>query len=277
MLDRTHEDIGNIIHFEHVNLRQPDQHLATLFYVLGLGLTRDPYMMVGLDNMWINAGRNQIHLPTGNPQQLRGSIGLVIPDLNALNERLHEVAPRLAGSRFSFRETANAIEAICPWGNRYRCHPVSREFGQMQLGIPYVEFTVPAGTATRIARFYREVMNAPADSVDNGSLIASVVAGRDQYLRFRETSEYIGPYDGHHIQIYIANFSGPYRTLLERNLITRDVDQHEWRFRDIVDLDTNEVLFTIEHEVRSLKHPLYARPLANRNPAQNNRNYTPEH
>src|SRR5689334_10053766 len=66
--DRTLEDIGNIVHLEHVNVKQPDQRLATIFYISGLGLTRDPYMKVGVDNMWVNAGRNQIHLPTGNPQ-----------------------------------------------------------------------------------------------------------------------------------------------------------------------------------------------------------------
>ena len=42
---------------------------------------------------------------------------------------------------------------------------------------------------------------------------------------------------------------------------------------DIIDLDTSEVLFQIEHEVRSVTHPLYARPLVNRNPAQSNRGY----
>jgi hypothetical protein len=118
-------------------------------------------------------------------------------------------------------------------------------------------------------------MNAPADAcARDGSTTASVVVGRDQYLRFRETGDRIPAYDGHHIQIYIANFSGPYRRLLERGLITRDIDPHEWRFQDIVDPDSSEVLFRIEHEVRSLKHPLYGRPLVNRNPAQNNRNYS---
>jgi hypothetical protein len=29
----------------------------------------------------------------------------------------------------------------------------------------------------------------------------------------------------------------------------------------------------VEHEVRSLRHPLYGRPLVNRNTAQTNRNY----
>ena len=272
--DRTHEDIGNIVHLEHVNVRQPDQRLATLFYVLGLGLTRDPYMMVGLDNMWINIGRNQMHLPTGPPQQLRGTIGLVVPDLSALKQRLSEVVSPLSDSQFGFTDRERFVEATCPWGNRFRCHAPEPDFGYRELGIPYVEFSTPPGTAARIARFYREIMGAAAEAgVRNGSVTAWVCTGRDQYLFFRETDDRIEPYDGHHIQVYIADFSSPYRRLLERKRITRDVDPHEWRFQEIVDVDTNEILFTIEHEVRSLKHPLYARPLVNRNPAQTNRDY----
>ena len=36
-------------------------------------------------------------------------------------------------------------------------------------------------------------------------------------------------------------------------------------------------MFALEHEVRSMRHPLYARPLVNRNPAQTNRDYMPDH
>jgi len=49
------------------------------------------------------------------------------------------------------------------------------------------------------------------------------------------------------------------------------------RFNDIIDLDTREVLFTIEHETRAQTHPMYGRPLVNRNPAQTNRDYKPGH
>jgi hypothetical protein len=271
--DRSLEDVGNIVHLEHVNVRQPDQRLATLFYVSGLGLTRDPYMMVGVDNMWVNIGRSQFHLPTGSPQRVRGTIGLVMPDLHALKERLRDLPPMLAGTQFEFVEHEGFVAATCPWGNRFRCH-AEPELGRAQLGIVYVEFTVPAGTAAPIARFYREIMNASANAgLREGSVCARVATGADQYLLFRETAESIPAYDGHHVQIYIANFSDPYRRVVERNLITRDLDPHEWRFKDIVDVDTNEVIFTIEHEVRSLKHPLYARPLVNRNPGQNSGNY----
>src|SRR5215468_4768870 len=76
--NRAAEDLGNSIHLEHVNVQVPDQRLATLFYVAGLGLTRDPYLMVSDSNMWVNVGRSQFHLPTGAAQVLRGHTGLVI-------------------------------------------------------------------------------------------------------------------------------------------------------------------------------------------------------
>lgn len=256
---------GNIVHFEHVNLKQPDQRLATIFYISGLGFTRDPYMKTGVENMWVNIGRNQIHLPTGDPQRLRGTIGLIVPDLDALRQRLARVAPLLAGTAFAFEEKDGAVAATCPWGNRFRCQAPSEEFGSIELGLPYVEFTVPKGTASSIARFYREIMGA--------RVATSVGVGRNQFLRFRETDEPLPAYDGHHIQVYISDFSGPYRRLRERNLITREPDRFEWRFRDIVDPHTNEALYTLEHEVRSITHPLYGRPLVNRNPSQDNRNY----
>ena len=57
--DRRAEDIGNIVEFGHVNIRVPDQQRAVLFYVMGLGLTRDPYLVTGVDNAWINVGTCQ--------------------------------------------------------------------------------------------------------------------------------------------------------------------------------------------------------------------------
>ena len=78
--DRRRQDTGNILFLEHVNVKVPDQTVATTFYVQGLGFTRDPYLMVSTENMWINIGQQQFHLPTGAPQVLRGWVGLVVPD-----------------------------------------------------------------------------------------------------------------------------------------------------------------------------------------------------
>jgi catechol-2,3-dioxygenase len=273
--DRAAEDLGNSIHLEHVNVRIPDQRLATLFYAAGLGLTRDPAMMVGDGNMWINVGRSQFHLPTGKAQVLRGHTGIVIAGRAALLDRLAALRERLAGTRFAFSEHNDHVAATCPWGNRVRLYePDPARFGRIALGIPYVEFDVPVGTVDAIADFYRRILDVPAQ-VERGtdSPVARVTVGHDQHLVFRETEQPQPEFDHHHVQIYIVNFSGPYRRLRERNLVSQEDNQYQYRFRDIVDLDSGRHLFTVEHEVRSVTHPMCLRPLVNRNPMQTNRNY----
>ena len=271
--DRARQDLGNIVLLEHVNVCIPDQRLATIFYLSGLGLTRDPYLMAGVDNMWVNAGRSQFHLPSRGTQVLRGHVGIVMPDLAALKRRLQKVAPLLAETRFAWEERGGAVEATCPWGNRYRCHAPAPEFGSAELAIAYVEFDVPPGSAAGITRFYQQIMNAHAQLETGATAVAVISTGAAQRLRFRETTRPLPEYDGHHVQVYVTDFSGPHRRLLERGLITEESDEYQYRFRDLVDPADGRKLFTIEHEVRSLTHPLYARPLVNRNPEQSNRNY----
>ena len=272
--DRSTQDVGNIVALEHVNVMIPDQQVATLFYVVGLGLTRDPYLMTGLENMWINIGQQQFHLPTGRPQVLRGHVGLVIPDHGELPARLEAIKPRLAGTRFEYALEDKHIRVVSPWGNVIRCYAPGPAFGTMTLGMAYVEFLVEPGAADGIARFYRAALGAPALAVRNGGgTAARVTVGPHQELVFRETADAIPAYDGHHLQIYIANFSGPHRWLGERGLVTEESNWYQYRFQDIVDPDTYRPLFTIEHEVRSLLSPLYMRPLVNRNPAQRQPTY----
>jgi hypothetical protein len=277
--DRAAEDLGNIVALEHVNVTVPDQQPATLFYVAGLGLTRDPYLFTSTNNMWVNVGRSQFHLPTrSEPQVLRGNIGLVVPDRKALLERLTKMRKLLDGTRFDFREHDGFVETTCPWGNHIRCYEPSRRFGPTTLGIPYVEFDVPLGCADGIARFYREIMGASAALMDDRQgAYACVAAGNGQNLFFRETDRPQRPYDGHHIQIYVCDFSGPYKRLAQKDLIFEESDQHQYRFKDILDPNSGKMLFTIEHEVRSMKHPLYLRPLVNRNPGQSIFHYAPGH
>jgi len=276
--DRSVENLGNIVGLEHVNVTVPDQITATLFYITGLGLTRDPYLTTGIVNMWVNAGRSQFHLPIGNAQVLRGRVGLIMPSLDRLTARLRAIKGQLSATHFGYKRQGNRngkwVDVTCPWGNRFRCHEPDTQFGRIMLGLPYVEFDVPRGAASGIARFYREIFSAPA-SVDGK--VARVQAGISQSLRFRETSATLADFDEHHIQIYVSNFSGPYDRLRERGLVAREDNQHQYRFRDIVDLDSGDTLFTVEHEVRSMTHPLYARPMLNRNPDQSNIRYAPDH
>jgi len=276
--DRKRQDLGNIVLLEHVNVTIPDQRLATIFYLSGLGLTRDPYLMAGIENMWVNVGRSQFHLPSRGPQVLRGHVGIVIPDPAALKCRLQKVAPLLAETRYAWEERDGVVEATCPWGNRFRCHAPAPEFGDTELAIAYVAFDVPPGTARGIARFYEDIMGARA-AVDGaaGGETAVISVSATQRLRFRETARPLPDYDGHHVQVYVSDFSGPHRRLLERGLVTEESDEYQYRFRDLVDPASGKALFTIEHEVRSLTHPLYARPLVNRNPEQSNRSYVRGH
>lgn len=272
--DYAEEDIGSIVLLEHVNVQIPDQALATLFYVVGLGFTRDPYLNVGLQNMWANVGEQQFHLPTGNAQVVRGHIGIVVPELNLLKSRLQAVEERLSSTKFSWSREKEYVALICPWGNRFRCYEPQERFGDMSLGMPYVEFHVKPTMAKGIARFYQKVMGAPATVASkDGTNAACVAIGRNQWLFFRETKEEIPRYDGHHIAVYTANFSGPYGFLMRRNLIMEDVRNHQFRFKDIVDPESGEKLFELEHEVRSLRHPMYHRFFVNRDPTQTQRGY----
>lgn len=274
--DRAAESLGNVVELQHVNLRIPDQRVATAFYISGLGLTRDPFLMTGTDNMWANAGASQFHLPTGAPQVLHGTTGLVVPDRAQLLDRLARVRGALEGTRFGFEETEDGAEATCPWGNRIRCHAPDRaRFGPVRLGVPYVEFDVPRGTAEGIARFYREVLGAPAWTEEGG--VARALVAKRQYLVFREGDRPAPAFDGHHVQIALADFGGPYAKLRERGLISREDNAWQYRFRDIVDPAGGAVLFTVEHEVRSMTHPMFARPLVNRNAAITNQNYAAGH
>ena len=262
------EDIGNIVAMEHVNVQVPDQATAMLFYLVGLGFTRDPHMMVGLENMWVNIGEQQFHLPTREPQVLRGTIGIVTPDLAALEGRLASLAPRLEGTAFAYSRDGDVLNVTCPWGNQLRCHEASAAWGGILVGVPYVEFTVPTGTAAGIASFYQQALGAPATVEErDGDPTAVVEVGTYQQLRFRESAS-VPEYDGHHIAIYVADFSGSFGYLAERGLVTEAPRNHQYRFKDIVDPASGEKLFTIEHEVRGLRHPLYRRPLVNRTVGQ---------
>lgn len=273
--DRTVEDVGNIVEFGHVNVRVPDQQIATLFYVSGLGMTRDPFLMTSTDNMWINIGTSQFHLPTGPAQVVRGTTGIVVPNLATTLQRLGRVRAKLGHTKFAFAERDGAIEVTCPWGNRLRLHAPDPKFGPIVLGMPYVELDAPAGSLERIVRFYREILGAVADVTRDEKGPCARIGVGDTALIYRETDTEQPVYDGNHIQISLADFSGPHRKLQARGLITEESDQHQYRFVSVVDLDSGDVLVDVEHEVRSMRHPLYARALINRNPEQSNMHFAP--
>jgi hypothetical protein len=152
--------------------------------------------------------------------------------------------------------------------------PDEARFGAISLGMPYLEFDVPMGTAKGIAKFYRKIFGAKTCVDGKGAdRVARIGVGYHQEFRFRQKKGVPAAYDGHHIQVYVQNFSGPYHALVKREMLTEESNAYQYRFEHIVDVGTNETLFEIEHEVRSMTHPLYARPLVNRNPMQSQQSY----
>ncbi len=261
--DRAAEDVGNILAMEHVNLTVPDQEMAALFYVTGLGFTRDPYMDFGTFNMWINVGEQQFHLPKSSAQRFRGHIDITVPSLDELKVRLERLGKPLKDTEFGWEIYDDHIGVTCPWGNSLRCFAPDPAIG-MALGIHNLEIQIPEGTSAEIADFYRVVFATPATAND---ATAQVSIGRNQTMRFVETDAPIAAYDRHHIAIYVADFSSPHQWLVEHDRITEESDQHQYRFQALTD-GTDTELVELEHEVRSLHHPMHARNLVNRNAGQ---------
>ena len=175
--------------------------------------------------------------------------------------------PLLKGTKFEFSRSGEVVDVTCPWGSRVRVHaPDAARFGSMSLGMPYVEIDAAPGTTPGIARFYTVIFNAVTRTCEDAAgRFAHITTGPAQSLIYRETARQLLPYDGHHVQIAVADFSGVHQRLLERGLITEESNASQYRFQDITDLDTGQVLATLEHEVRSMRHPLFARVLVNRN------------
>lgn len=253
-------EAGNVVALEHVNVGVADQRVAFHFYVDGLGFVRDKEYQTGLENMWVNLGPTQFHLPTGTAQVVRGHVGVVLADREALLQRLAEVEADLGDTEFGFSDSDGFVEITSPWGNHLRVFEPDAGARGLGAGIGYVEFEVPIGTAAGIATFYREMLSTSAAVEDDGAhQVARCSVGAYQSLVFRETEGAIAPYDGHHLQIYVADIAGPREKLRERGLVYEDHDPNQFRFKDIIDLDNGAVLYEIEHEVRSTSHPMFGR------------------
>jgi catechol 2,3-dioxygenase-like lactoylglutathione lyase family enzyme len=277
VFDRSTEDVGNIVEFGHVNIRVPDQQLALIFYVMGLGLTRDPYLVTGVDNAWINVGTCQFHLPVGPAQVLRGAVGLVMQDLDGLEQRLAAVSP---AARHAVRVRAarrdGAAMCAAPGATASMCtHRMPPASAPWCWACPRCSWMHLAGSVDGIARFYAQVMGARVERPSAGTV--RVPIGLGESLVFTETDQPLAAYDGHHIQVAVADFSGVHRRLLQHGLITEESNQSQYRFVDIVDPDSGAVLLALEHEVRSMRHPMYARALVNRDPGITNSRYATGH
>jgi len=286
MLDECYDfntqDVENIIYLEHVNLAQPDQMTAMVFYVEGLGLTRDPYAPDSSATMWINIGNSQIHVAKyDTPQVLAGHIGLITPSISLLIQRLKNIQNHklITGTKFSWKikdkfkkdlvpkeYSGQILHVTGPWGNKFRIYEHSKELGLHQLAIYYVLHYCKLNTSQSVAQFYQKFFQVPVTIVPSQKMV-HIPVGPKQRVIFMEHENFCNEnYTNYHIAIYISQFSQTYlRFAAEKLLFTqhRFTDKcdtleetlkwKQFRTRDIIN-EEKEVVLSFEHEVRSLHH-----------------------
>ncbi len=165
----------------------------------------------------------------------------------------------------------NASTYIARGAIIYACIHPPISFSGLNLGLAYLEFNVPAGTAQHIGTFYAAVIGAaiahgniqPISPGVSGSSLR-VLCGQHQALVFRETTLPLPDFDGYHIHLTLSDFPTTHRRLADMRLITRgSVEDGEHRFTDIVNVNDGSVLFQVEHECRSTQSKLFGRVLVN--------------
>ncbi|KIZ03954.1 hypothetical protein MNEG_4002 [Monoraphidium neglectum] len=297
-------DVGNVIALEHINIEVPDLEAARLFYSEGLGFTIDPDTTGaersgarGLGVVWYNLNRQQLHICRGpEPQRLPagGAIGLVVHSVERVAAQL-EVVQSLLGEVTVAHLGPGVLEVRDPWGSAY----IVREAGDatpaaLQAGgISEVLLPCHLGAAVAIGRFYERVLGA---RVDYSAGQASVVVGAGSALVFKEDGS-LGQrsdqavaalHTGWHAAIYVADFSGVFSRvealgLIDNNHPYRDkcysiedaLRNKQFRFKDVLalreggsddELAKEGLAYVLNHEVRSMHHPRFVRPLYNRQP-----------
>src|SRR5574341_858867 len=96
-----------------------DRTTQDVVNIVGLGATRDPCLFPGLENIWLNFGRTQVHMPSRavppKAERLRGTAGFVVPSLDELKKRLdyagkemQRVVPGFP-NKFSFAAKADCV------------------------------------------------------------------------------------------------------------------------------------------------------------------------
>lgn len=266
----TLPEVGGILHLDHVNFQVQEHDLVTVFFVNGLGLTRDPYRRTDETNIGINVGLQQFHLPRrGVTPPFPGVIGLVVPELALVRARLErlERLGKFKGTAYVAEFGDDRATIVSPFGIRLRLHASESRPFLRPLGIAYVEIDVPPGTASAIATFYREIFRAVAEvDAADGSPRALVNAGPYQSVRFIERD--LDNHDTHnfHLSYHVTHYNEVRDRISANGAVKGEGRGQVFFFDRIFDLSTGETVFPLVNEVRSVYHADFMRPLVNRWP-----------
>jgi hypothetical protein len=267
-----HPEVGGIAHLEHINFEVADHDMVSLFFMAGLGFTRDPYTRSDEKNMAANVGMQQFHLPRmGRPTPpMHGVVGLITPELDAVKDRCDGLEKEgvFKGTPYAYEVKSDCHEIISPFGVKMRLHPTGGMPYPKVLGMPYVDLPVEPGKADGILKFYKKVMRATGaiEEID-GKKSASIVMGPYQWVRFIET-EGLDSYDNDtfHIAYYVSNYNEVLDTIEDADAVFNGGQNQIFFFNKIFDPDTGDEIFKLDNEVRSFYHEDFMRPLINRWP-----------
>ena len=241
---------GGIVWLEHLNLVVGDMDIAKKFYIDLLGLSQD-------DNQkHVNLGQQQFHLDaTGDlPNRVTGSVGLAVPSLSRIRDRLPQAKKDLDSSLFDVLSSGeDTMTVSCPWGNTFHLYDLESEnaliqntdnaagdnkmskfhsrlgvYGDQRMavrgqpGIRFVEIACPPDTVRCIAHFYEELIGCQVERSDSEKTV-SVLVGPGVHFVYVESSELddesIAQMQTVHACVYIPEFETTYKRLKEKDLI----------------------------------------------------------
>jgi hypothetical protein len=263
-------EVGGILHLDHINFQVSDHDLATVFFIGGLGLTRDPFRRADETNMGVNVGLQQFHLPRrGATPPFSGLIGLIVPDLDIIRLRLSRLnkLQKFKDTPYEANFEDNAAKITSPFGFCIRLHSSKSMHFLKPLGIGYVEIPVPNGVADDILKFYCEVFHSIA-TIENrdGNKTAAINVGPFQKLYFVEKE--LDSYElyNFHISFHVTHYNRAREMIKERGALMGTGEGEVFFFDKIFDPETGANIFSMTNEVRSVYHGDYMRPLINRWP-----------
>ncbi len=266
----TMPEVGGMLHLDHINFQVPEHDLVTVFFINGLGLTRDPFRRADETNIGINVGLQQFHLPRrGTTPPFPGVIGLIVPDLETIGTRLDRLSRlgKFEGTVYTAKFGNNVAEITSPFGVRLRLHTTGSVPFLRPLGIAYVDIFVPPGIAAAVADFYRKIFRAitRVEAVD-GATTAIISAGPFQTIRFIERE--LDNHDTHsfHLSYHVTHYNEARDRIAASGTLKGEGRGQVFFFDRIFDPDNGATVFPLENEVRSVYQRDFMRPLVNRWP-----------
>lgn len=234
---------------------------------------------------------NEAYIAGSGAQRWRGEIELVYESPESLAAAASRVAVLREAQLFAGTLLAvgsptedGSVKISGPYGNAFRLRVATGpELAALRpaagwrpgseqsqcIGMRGASLLVPPGTAERGAKFYEKVLGFSCQELGPGLWAVQGGPEQVQQLLLREVEGATGKEVGEHMAIYIADFEGSFQRLLQLGLIwvnprfehlDRSTTLEEateyscFRFKDVVDLETRELLFELEHEVRSVAH-----------------------